>query len=144
MLFLYTNADSLPNKLQELKQLIVHLYQLNIYKSPGPDSFHPRVLYELRYECEPLYSLFSISYFFGKLPADCRTANITAVHKKGNKKEPSNYRPVSLTSVICKIMESIVRDIIMENFLLNVFFSDYQYGFIKGGSTFFATTQNYR
>jgi len=36
--------------------------------------------------------------------------------KKGNKKEPKNYRPVSLTSVICKIMESIVRDIIMDNF----------------------------
>jgi len=59
------------------------LSQLNIYKSPAPDSFHPRVVYELRYElCEPLYSISSTSYSSGKLPADWRTANITAVHKK--------------------------------------------------------------
>ena len=49
------------------------LSQLNIYKSPGPDSFHPR--YEL---CEPLYLIFSTSYSSAKLPADWRTANITA------------------------------------------------------------------
>jgi len=81
--------------------------------------------------------LFSTSYSSAKLPADWRTANITAVHKKAIKRNlqttdsTTNY---SLTSVICKIMESIVRDIIMDNFLLNGFFSDYQYGFIKGRS----------
>jgi len=42
--------------------------------------------------------------------------DITAVYKKVNKKEPSNYRPISLTSIICKIMESIIRDVIMEDF----------------------------
>ena len=36
------------------------------------------------------------------------------MYKKGNKKDPSNYRPISLTSVICKIMESIIRDFIVE------------------------------
>ena len=110
--------------------------QLNVCKSPGPDSFHPRVLYELRHElCEPLHIIFTTSYKSGKLPADWRSANITAIYKKGNKKEPKNYRPVSLTSVICKIMESIVRDIIMDNFLSNDLLSNNQYGFIKGRST---------
>ena len=60
--------------------------------------------------------------------------DITAVYKKVNKKEPSNYRPISLTSIICKIMESIIRDVIMEDFWSTGFFSDNQYGFIKGWS----------
>jgi len=107
----FTTADatfSQPTWQFSKETILDKLSQLNIYKSPGPDSFHPRVLYELRHElCELLYSIFSTSYFSGKLPADWRIANITAVHTKGNKKEPSNYRPVSLTGVICKIMESI-------------------------------------
>ena len=60
---------------------------------------------------------------------------ITALHKKGNKADVSNYRPVSLTCVICKVMEAIVRDHIMNFFLQNKLFSDKQYGFIKGRST---------
>ena len=40
--------------------------QLNISKSPGPDGFHPRVLYELRCElCLPLHLLFTTSYNTG-------------------------------------------------------------------------------
>jgi len=112
------------------------LSHLNISKSPGPDGFHPRVLYEFRYELRlPLHILFTTSYNAGKLPADWRSANITAIYKKGNKKEQINYRPVSLTSVVCKIMEAVIRDVTVENFLDQVFFSDYQYGFIKGRST---------
>jgi len=57
--------------------------KLNVCKSPGPDSFHPRVLYELRYKlCEPLHILFTTSYNSGKLPADWRSANITAIYIK--------------------------------------------------------------
>ena len=47
---------------------------------------------------------------------------IKKIYKKGNKKELSNYRPVSLTSIVCKVMESIVRDFIMEHFHANGFF----------------------
>ena len=46
-----------------------------------------------------------------------------------------NYRPVSLTSVVCKIMEAVIRDVMVETFVDKGFFSDYQYGFIKGRST---------
>jgi len=84
---------------------------------------------------EILKILFETSYKTGILPSDWRSANITAIYKKGNKKELSNYRPVSLTCIACKIMEQIVRDFIMEHFLTNGFFSDKQYGFIKGRST---------
>jgi len=116
------------------KDSILHkLSQLSVSKSPCPDSFHPRVLFEIRHEIlEPLQRLFTTSYCLGQLPADWRSANIIAVYKKGNKKDPSNYRPISLTSVISKIMESIIRDFIMEHLFSNEYFSDSQYRFIQG------------
>ena len=76
---------------------ILHkLFQLNVSKSPGPDSFHPRVLFAIRHEIlEPLQRLFTTSYCLGKLPADWRSANIIAVYKKGNrpKKIPQTTDP---------------------------------------------------
>jgi len=134
-----TNRQSSPNPVNfcfDTDNILDKLTHLNIYKSPGPDGFHPRVLFEIRHEIvEPLQILYTASFCTGKLPSDWRSANITAVYKKGNKKQPSNYRPISLTSIICKIMESIIRDVIMEDFFNKGFFSDNQYGFIKGRST---------
>ena len=49
--------------------------------------------------------------------------------------EVNNYRPVSLTCILCKIMESIVRDRIMEHFSINNLFTNRQFGFLKGRST---------
>jgi len=57
--------------------------------------------------------MFELSYKLGKLPEEWKVGHITAVYKKGNKSDPSNYRPISLTSIICKIMESMIRDHIM-------------------------------
>jgi len=117
-------------------KILEKLNKLNITKSPGPDRLHPRLLYEVRKEIlHPLKILFDTSYNLGTVPSDWKSANITAIHKKGNKKDPTNYRPVSLTSIVCKITESIIRDFIMEHFLDNDLFSNKQYGFIKGRST---------
>jgi len=93
-------------------------------------------LYELRYELAlPLKILFETSYNLEQLPADWKIGNITAAFKKGNKSDPSNYRPISLTSTICKVMESIIRDHIMDFFFQITTFSKNQFGFIKGRST---------
>ena len=59
---------------------------------------------------------FETSYNLGQLPADWKIGNITAIFKQGNKSDPSNYRPISLTSTICKVMETIIRDHIMDFF----------------------------
>jgi len=112
------------------------LSHLKITKSSGPDNIHPRILYETRFElAHPLKILYETSYKLGCLPLDWRTGNIVAIFKNGNKCDLSNYRPVSLTCVICKVMESIIRDVITEYFLLNGFFGNKQYGFIKGRLT---------
>ena len=46
------------------------------------------------------------------------------------KSDPGNYRPVSMTSVISKVMESIIRDAIVEHLVKNNFLSDEQHGFV--------------
>ena len=57
------------------------------------------------------------------------------IHKNGSKANVSNYRPVSLTSVVCKIAESVMRDHIMIHFISNSLFSSKQFGVMKGRST---------
>ena len=79
--------------------------------------------------------LFEKSYITGTLPRDWKFASTVPIYKKGSKAAVNNYRPVSLTNVVCKVMESIIRDHVMQYFLDNNFFSSKQYGFLKGRST---------
>jgi hypothetical protein len=110
--------------------------KINANKSPGPDSVHPRLLYELRNEIvTPLLHIFNSSLKNKMLPMDWKCANIAAIYKKGKKNELNNYRPVSLTCIVCKMLESIVRDKILSHFVHNKFFSNKQFGFLKGRST---------
>ena len=68
----------------------------------------------------------------GVVPTDWKIVNVIPIHKKGDKTEPGNYRPVSLTSIICKLMETIIRSK-MENYLYgNSILGDSQHGFRKG------------
>jgi hypothetical protein len=69
------------------------------------------------------------------LPSDWSSGNISAIYKKGSKLDAANYRPISLTCICCKLLESIIRDHIVQFFLSNGLFSNKQYGFIKGRST---------
>ena len=78
------------------------LANLNPNKSPGNDGFHPKVLKELSKELgEAVAIIFQKSHDTGKLPKDWKEAQVTPIFKKGDKSEPGNYRPVSLTSVLC-------------------------------------------
>jgi len=89
--------------------LCLNKIKLNVNKSPGPDNLHPRILYEIRHEiCYPLTEIFETSWKMSNIPLDWHRANIVAVYKKGHKMEMNNYRPISLTSVVCKLMESTV------------------------------------
>lgn len=111
------------------------LIQMNSSKTPGPDGIHPMFMRETAEELSyPLYVLFKRSMELGKLPLDWKTANITPIYKKGSKTSTENYRPISLTSQVSKIFESIVRDEMMAFFSENGALSDSQHGFVPGRS----------
>ena len=77
--------------------------KLTIYKSPGPDGLHPRVLNELADTISiPSSITFKTSLTTGMLPTCQKNANVSAIRKKGNKQQAQNYRPLSLTSVVGK------------------------------------------
>ena len=68
------------------------------------------------------------------LPNIWKTANVSSIFKKGYRSDPSNYRPISLTCVACKIMESIIKDVVMTYLLENNLLSNCQFGFVSGRS----------
>ncbi|KFP09503.1 hypothetical protein Z169_09845, partial [Egretta garzetta] len=101
------------------------LRNLNAHKSMRPDEMHPRVLRELAdvvakplsmiFEKSwqlPLSIIYQQSWIIGEVPDDWRLANVTPTFKKGQKEDPGNYRPVSLTSVPAKIMERYILSVL--------------------------------
>ncbi|CAG2187314.1 unnamed protein product [Mytilus edulis] len=117
------------------EDVLKKLNKLKTDKSAGPDGLHPKVLYEVRHAiCYPLFLIFNKSIKEGKVPDDWKNAIVSPIFKKGKKLKPGNYRPVSLTSVVCKICESIIRDNIMKFILTNNLFTSSQYGFRPGRS----------
>jgi len=82
------------------------------------------------------YSLpfLRLNLYTGTLPADWKTANIVPIFKKGDRTDRANYRPVSLTYVPCKIMESIIKDKLMGFLESNDLLCKEQHGFRSGRS----------
>ena len=106
------------------------LRELDVSKAQGPDQLPARVLKEIANEIsEPLTKLFKLTLEQGELPKEWKNAEVIAIFKKGTKTDPGNYRPVSLTCITCKVMESIIRDNIDFYFKENKLISDCQHGF---------------
>ena len=63
----------------------------------------------------PLEKICILLLSSGECLSDWKSANDTTIHKKDDRAEPSHYRPVSLTSQVCKVLESIVRDHILKH-----------------------------
>ena len=71
----------------------------------------------------------------GKLPDMWKKSIITPIFKKGDPTVYSDYRPVALTSVACKIMESVLRDYVLDYLLRHKLLNKSQHGFLKSHST---------
>ena len=94
------------------------ILELEVDKACGPDEFHPRLLKELVDEIStPLVMIFRKSLLDGVLPSDWKHANVSSLFKKGAKNIAANHRSISLTSIVCKIMESIVKEKIMSHLM---------------------------
>jgi len=94
------------------------------------------VIYEIRHGItHPLTMLFNRFLKKKHIPDIWKRANISPIYKNGRKDEVNNYRPVSLTCILCKILKFIIRDKVMEHFIFNKLFTNRQFGFLKGRST---------
>ena len=105
--------DSELKELNDLRideeEILKILSTLNEWKAMGPDGIHPAVLKNCSLEiAKPLRKIFQDTIEQGKIPTDWKQANVTPIFKKGLRTKASNYRPVSLTSQTCKVMEKIM------------------------------------
>ena len=92
------------------------LSDLNPFKATGPDAISARFLKETANEIAPMLTcLFNQSLATGEVPQDWKKAYVIPIYKKGSKSDPRNYRPVSLTSIVCKTMEHILSSQIMHH-----------------------------
>jgi hypothetical protein len=71
----------------------------------------------------------------GIIPKEWKCANVVPVYKSGGKSDPNNYRPISLLSIISKVMESIINDKLRKHVFGLRLISDNQYGFRPNHST---------
>ena len=80
-------------------------------KSPGVDVISPKILKEtVEQISKPLAHMFNMSLQERIVPLEWKEANIIPLFKKGPRNKSVNYRPFSLTSVMCKLLETIIRD----------------------------------
>ncbi|KAG9469778.1 hypothetical protein GDO78_019677 [Eleutherodactylus coqui] len=81
---------------------------------------------------KPLFLLFMDTIETGIVPLDWCIANVVPIYKKWSRREPGNYRPVSLTSIIGKIFKRFLRDAILEYLQENNGITSHQHGFMRG------------
>ncbi|XP_041453148.1 uncharacterized protein LOC121406192 [Lytechinus variegatus] len=112
-----SNIPAIPDLKIYEEGVLKQLRNLSPNKAPGPDQIPPWFLQMFADKLTPILTdLFQTSVDTGTLPRQWKEANICAVFKKGNKQSPDNYRPVSLTCVLSKVLEHIVHSHIMDHF----------------------------
>jgi len=92
-----------------LNSLVRELRDKKGNKAAGEDGLGSTFIKEIEYAfAAPLAVLFRKSLDDGVVLVDWKVSNITPIYKKGPKQDPGNYRPVSLTSQVGKVMESVI------------------------------------
>ena len=83
---------------------------------------------------KPLTNLFNLSLESGTVPQDWRDAIVSPLLKKGSRAKAENYRPVSLTSIVGKLCESIIKDRLVQHLNEHELLRNSQHGFTSGRS----------
>ena len=81
-----------------------------------------------------IHNLINTTLLEGRIPKDWKRADITPFYKVGNKEGPLNYRPISLTSVIAKICEKIIKKRWVKHLEKNKVITERQFSFREGRS----------
>ena len=112
------------------------LRQLKTNSSSGPDGLPPILFKKLASELAlPLSLLFQSSMSTGQLPAEWKTGTVSPIYKSGIACEVSNYRPISLTCIACKVMERVIVQRMLIYLKANNIITRQQHGFLARRST---------
>ncbi|CAM4721027.1 unnamed protein product [Lepidochelys kempii] len=135
LFFLGDKSEELSQTEVSLEEVLEQIDKLKSNKSPGLDGIHPRVLKELKCEIAELLTVVcNLSFKSASVPDDWRIDNVTPIFRKGSRSDPGNYRPVSLTSVSDKLVETIVKNKIVRHIDEHNLLGKSKRGFCKGKS----------
>ena len=138
---------SIPSKSEVLMDKIVIseemllrvIHNMDPKTSLTPDDLPAKVIKMIAPQIKHfLKRFFQLSLDTGVLPQQWKKAVVSPIHKKSSKNIAKNYRPISLTSCICRILEAIIKNVIIEYLFAQNLLSKHQHGFLPGRGT---TTQ---
>ena len=129
-------GHSMPEVKFRLRDVRATLLSLDVRKASGPDDIPALVLRQCAPELSPVLTrLYRLSYTSSTVPASWRVANVQPVPKKGDRSDPANYRPIAVTSVLCKVMERVMNTQLTRYLEDHSLINDRQYGFRAKRST---------
>jgi hypothetical protein len=117
----------------EASEILRELKALDPKGSAGPDGYTPVLFFFKLSESLvlPLSLLYSSFMSVGQVPTDWKRAIVVPIHKSGTASSPANYRPISLTSVFCKLMERVISRQITNYLPQHGLISQHQHGFLS-------------
>ena len=117
-------------------KVLTAIKKLKPSKSSGPDTLPSSLFKQLATALAgPLSIMYTTFMSVGRVPSEWTHAIVTPVFKGGDAADTSNYRPISLTSVSCKIMERIITTDLLHYLRAHNVISNQQHGFLSGKST---------
>lgn len=112
------------------------LSRLQVRKATGPDGISAVMLRRCAVSISGhLTALFNHSFSSGAVPSSWKVSRVTPIPKSDDSSLVSNYRPISLLSMVGKVQERLVHEVLMEHLLERGVLSDRQFGFRPSSST---------
>ena len=130
----YNTIDTLQDIVITPKEVYECLCTLDQNKASGPDRIPATLLRHCASSiCSSLSELFNKTLSVGKLPKEWKLSNITPIPKSGSSSNVTNYRPISLLSLVSKVLERCIYNRLIEH--IGEKLHHLQFGFLKGKST---------
>ena len=124
--------DDMPT----VREVISLIKDIDISKSSCVEGISSRFCKDVMLSVpEHICSLFCKSLQIGNIPKVWTKGTITVIPKDGDLSDPSNWRPITQTSIFTKLLEKLVHTRLLRYFLNNNIISEHQFGFLPGRST---------
>ena len=116
-------------------EALIAMKSINVNSAAGPDGISPKFYKKCAANfAQPVCIILNKSFNEGFVLDDWKFANVTPIFKGGDKSNPINYRPISITSVFSKVAEYVIKDRILSHLRLNGLMTKFQHGFTCGRS----------